>query len=102
MFEQPYLPWETPAGLKELREEELGQLRGDGKGLRVFSDRIYDYDVYNDLGNIDKGIEFSRPTLGGKENPHPRRCRTGRPSTNTGELFMHDTHKKKKVITNLK
>jgi lipoxygenase len=94
MFEQPYLPWETPAGLKELRKEELGQLRGDGKRLRVFSDRIYDYDVYNDLGNIDKGIEFSRPTLGGKENPHPRRCRTGRPPTNTGELFMHDTQKK--------
>ena len=85
MFGQPYLPWETPAGLKELREEELRQLSGNGKGLRVFSDRIYDYDMYSDLGNPDKGIEYARPTLGGEKNPHPRRCRTGRPPTNTGE-----------------
>lgn len=85
MFGQTYLPWETPAGLKELREEELRQLSGNGKGLRVFSDRIYDYDMYNDLGNPDKGIEYARPTLGGEKNPHPRRCRTGRPPTNTGE-----------------
>ncbi|XP_065619900.1 linoleate 13S-lipoxygenase 3-1, chloroplastic [Quercus suber] len=81
--DKPYLPWETPAGLKELREEELRQLSGNGKGLRVFSDRIYDYDMYNDLGNPDKGIEYARPTLGGEKNPHPRRCRTGRPPTNT-------------------
>ncbi|XP_050286998.1 linoleate 13S-lipoxygenase 3-1, chloroplastic-like [Quercus robur] len=84
--DKPYLPWETPAGLKELREEELRQLSGNGKGLRVFSDRIYDYDMYNDLGNPDKGIEYARPTLGGEKNPHPRRCRTGRPPTNTDIL----------------
>ncbi|KVI05871.1 Lipase/lipooxygenase, PLAT/LH2, partial [Cynara cardunculus var. scolymus] len=45
----PYLPDETPAGLKSLREKELRILRGDGKGIRKLSDRIYDYDVYNDL-----------------------------------------------------
>ncbi|KAM1571791.1 hypothetical protein EV2_037829 [Malus domestica] len=80
-----YLPGETPEGLKELREMELRQLRGDGKGLRTPSDRIYDYDTYNDIGNPDKGMEFVRPTLGGNKNPHPRRCRTGRPPTKTDE-----------------
>ncbi|KAI4299383.1 hypothetical protein L6164_032850 [Bauhinia variegata] len=78
-----YLPSETPIALKELREKELRQLRGEGRGVRIFHDRIYDYDVYNDLGDPDKGDEYVRPTLGGPENPHPRRCRTGRPPTNT-------------------
>ncbi|KAF8393629.1 hypothetical protein HHK36_021874 [Tetracentron sinense] len=80
---KPYLPSETPAGLKELRERELRQLRGDGKGLRKLSDRVYDYDTYNDLGNPDKGIDFVRPKLGGEQMPYPRRCRTGRPPTDT-------------------
>ncbi|GKG43867.1 linoleate 13S-lipoxygenase 3-1, chloroplastic-like protein, partial [Tanacetum coccineum] len=51
----PYLPDQTPAGIKLLREKELRDLRGDGTGVRKLSDRIYDYDVYNDLGNPDKG-----------------------------------------------
>ncbi|XP_027111787.2 linoleate 13S-lipoxygenase 3-1, chloroplastic isoform X1 [Coffea arabica] len=76
-----YLPFQTPAGLKKLRERELQELRGDGTGTRLASDRIYDYDVYNDLGDPDKGIEHARPALGGQQNPHPRRCRTGRPPT---------------------
>ncbi|XP_010261840.1 PREDICTED: linoleate 13S-lipoxygenase 3-1, chloroplastic-like [Nelumbo nucifera] len=80
---KPYLPWETPDGLKELREKELRGLRGDGKGARKLSDRIYDYDTYKDLGNPDKGVEFSRATLGGEDIPYPRRCRTGRPPTET-------------------
>lgn len=80
---QPYLPSETPEGLKALREKELKDLRGDGKGIRKLSDRIYDYDVYNDLGNPDRGIEFVRPTLGGSKRPFPRRCRTGRRPTDT-------------------
>ncbi|XAR49883.1 Linoleate 13S-lipoxygenase [Bertholletia excelsa] len=79
---QPYLPGETPAGLRELREKELKSLRGDGKGVRKLSDRIYDFDLYNDLGNPDKGIDFARPTLGGAL-PYPRRCRTGRDPTDT-------------------
>ncbi|KAF6146632.1 hypothetical protein GIB67_008918 [Kingdonia uniflora] len=79
----PFLPSETPAGMKELREKELRDLRGDGKGFRKLSDRIYDYDIYNDLGNPDKGIDFVRPTLGGEAIPFPRRCRTGRPPTDT-------------------
>ncbi|KAK1375898.1 Lipoxygenase [Heracleum sosnowskyi] len=74
---QPYLPSETPAGLRALRQKELRDLRGDGKGVRKLSDRIYDYDVYNDLGIPDRGIDFVRPTLGGEKISYPRRCRTG-------------------------
>ncbi|XP_011080330.1 linoleate 13S-lipoxygenase 3-1, chloroplastic-like [Sesamum indicum] len=77
------LPSQTPSGLVELRQRELKDLRGDGKGLRLPSDRIYDYDVYNDLGNPDKGTNYARPTLGGGNNPYPRRCRSGRPPTTT-------------------
>ncbi|KAJ0816943.1 putative linoleate 13S-lipoxygenase [Helianthus annuus] len=83
----PYLPDQTPAGLKLLREKELTYLRGDGKGVRKLSDRIYDYDVYNDLGNPDRGSEFSRPILGGQKIPYPRRCRTGRLPSDTGVCF---------------
>lgn len=82
---QAYLPCETPSGLKELRKEELRQLRGNGKGERKGWERVYDYDVYNDLGNPDKGNEYVRPMLGSKEYPSPRRCRTGRPFAITGE-----------------
>ncbi|KAL5579580.1 hypothetical protein UlMin_012022 [Ulmus minor] len=80
---QPYLPNETPAGLKALREKELSNLRGDGNGVRKLSDRVYDFDVYNDLGNPDRGIDFARPKLGGQEIPYPRRCRTGRVPSDT-------------------
>ncbi|WOL02641.1 putative lipoxygenase 6 [Canna indica] len=83
---KPYLPSETPAGLKELRQKDLNELRGDGKGIRKISDRIYDYATYNDLGNPDKGMEFTRPILGGEKIPYPRRCRTGRPPTDTNML----------------
>ena len=86
-FEQPYLPDQTPEGLKELRQRELKNLRGDGSGVRKLSDRIYDYALYNDLGNPDKGIGLARPTLGGNKIPYPRRCRTGRPPTDTGMKY---------------
>ncbi|GKB27121.1 linoleate 13S-lipoxygenase 3-1, chloroplastic [Tanacetum coccineum] len=80
---QPYLPDQTPAGIKLLREKELRDLRGDGTGVRKLSDRIYDYDVYNDLGNPDRGNDFIRPLLGGQKIPYPRRCRTGRAPSDT-------------------
>ncbi|KAL3647573.1 hypothetical protein CASFOL_008541 [Castilleja foliolosa] len=84
--DKAHLPLGTPTGLTKLRQIELEDLRGDGTGLRLPSDRIYDFDVYNDLGNPDKGSDFVRPTLGGDTNPYPRRCRSGRPPTST------DTH----------
>ncbi|XP_050285261.1 linoleate 13S-lipoxygenase 3-1, chloroplastic-like [Quercus robur] len=80
---KPYLPNETPVGLRSLREKELKEIRGDGTGVRKLSDRIYDFDVYNDLGNPDKGIDLARPKLGGEKIPYPRRCRTGRLPTDT-------------------
>jgi len=77
-----------------LRERELKQLRGDddgsGKGrMRSSWDRIYEYDVYNDLGDPDKGNDYARPTLGGQDNPHPTRCRTGRPPAKSGQFSLH-------------
>jgi Lipoxygenase len=66
---------------------ELMELRGDGKGERKMTDRIYDYDIYNDLGNPDKGTDLVRPSVGGNEAlPYPRRLRTGRPSAETGKV----------------
>ncbi|KAJ1695947.1 hypothetical protein LUZ63_012645 [Rhynchospora breviuscula] len=74
-----YLPDQTPSGLKGLREHELVLKRGNGKGERKFTDRIYDYATYNDLGNPDNK-DLARPVLGGtKALPYPRRCRTGVP-----------------------
>ncbi|MED6211808.1 hypothetical protein PIB30_077059, partial [Stylosanthes scabra] len=74
-----YLPSETPSGLRRLREEELSNLRGNGEGTRKSFERVYDYDIYNDIGDPDKSLDLQRPPLGGKERPYPRRCRTGRP-----------------------
>ncbi|KAJ6911396.1 lipoxygenase 6 [Populus alba x Populus x berolinensis] len=78
---QAYLPSRTPPGIKDLRREDLLSLRGNGKGERKPHDRIYDYALYNDLGNPDKDDELARPVLGGEKWPYPRRCRTGRPPT---------------------
>ncbi|OIW11835.1 hypothetical protein TanjilG_14647 [Lupinus angustifolius] len=77
-----YLPSETPAALVKYREEELKTLRGNGKGERKEWERIYDYDVYNDLGKPDSGEKYARPILGGSStHPYPRRVRTGRRPT---------------------
>ncbi|OVA06652.1 Lipoxygenase [Macleaya cordata] len=73
-----YLPSQTPNGLKKMREEELTKVRGNGEGERKTFERIYDYDVYNDLGEPDKSDELARPVIGGPVLPYPRRCRTGR------------------------
>lgn len=69
-----------PAPLRKFREEELEALRGDGKAELKFGDRVYDYALYNDLGDPDKSSELARPILGGSsEYPYPRRQRTSRP-----------------------
>jgi linoleate 9S-lipoxygenase len=67
------------------RQEELKTLRGDGTGERKEWERIYDYDVYNDLGEPDSKPQLARQILGGSSDfPYPRRGRTGRRKTKTG------------------
>lgn len=77
-----------PAPLRKYREEELKALRGDGKGELKFGDRVYDYALYNDLGHPGKGSQFARPILGGSiEYPYPRRGRTSRPPSRSGQII---------------
>jgi lipoxygenase len=83
------LPSKTPSGLRRLREEELEVLRGNGQGERKSFERVYDYDVYNDLGDPDTNKDLKRPVLGGKQHPYPRRCRTGRPRCDTGAIPIY-------------
>ncbi|KAJ4710890.1 Lipoxygenase [Melia azedarach] len=84
---QAYLPSQTPLGIKDLRREDLLSIRGNGKGERKPHNRIYDYAIYNDLGNPDKDKDLARPILAGEERPYPRRCRTGRPPAKTDPRY---------------
>eukprot|EP00803_Ostreobium_quekettii_P004097 evm.model.scf_112.8 EVM.evm.TU.scf_112.8 scf_112:61810-67074(-) len=89
-----YLPKDTPPGLRAWRERELEALKEPDYKERKAPDRIYHYDVYNDLGKSYKSAEstveekpkFRRPVLGGSEEfPYPRRLRTGRPLNADGK-----------------
>ncbi|KAH9326880.1 hypothetical protein KI387_007058, partial [Taxus chinensis] len=85
---QSHLTGETPVGLITLRKQELATLRGNGSGERQLWDRVYDYDVYSDLGNPDFNSNLRREVLGGSEDlPYPRRCRTGRVAAKTDQKF---------------
>ncbi|KAI5073504.1 hypothetical protein GOP47_0011517 [Adiantum capillus-veneris] len=76
--DKAYLPCDTPKGLEKLRKEELVNLQGDGTGERKSGERIYDYALYDNLGNPDLNADLTRPVLGGSKSlPYPRRCRTG-------------------------
>ena len=50
---------------------------GNLNQARVRTDRIYQYDVYNDLSNPDV-LDLCRPALGGAGMPFPRRLRSNR------------------------
>ncbi|VAH38173.1 unnamed protein product [Triticum turgidum subsp. durum] len=78
-----YVKEKTPPALRKDREDELRLLRGEGAPadapLQKW-DRVYDYALYNDLGNPDLREDLARPVLGGSEEyPYPRRTRTSRP-----------------------
>ncbi|KAJ0744516.1 putative linoleate 13S-lipoxygenase [Helianthus annuus] len=51
-------------GLKALREKDLESLQGNGEGERKPFKRIYDYDVYNDIGDPESSSNLARPVLG--------------------------------------
>lgn len=71
----------------------MGSANTDGE--RRGAERIYDYDVYNDLGNTNgpgepPDPELRRPIMGrdpskGGILAYPRRLRTGRPVTCDGD-----------------
>eukprot|EP00877_Chromochloris_zofingiensis_P001289 jgi/Chrzof1/11160/Cz05g26050.t1 len=74
------LPSDTPPGLQDLRKQELAEKWGENKpgvkdAVRSGADRVYDYDVYNNLG---RDGQMRQPLGGSDDLPYPRRLRTGR------------------------
>ena len=91
------IPQAAPKALAPYRKGDLAIMCGDYVSLDrpdlipqtpyKSHDRVYRYDVYNDLGRPDgTDCPRTRPTLGGKGCvPYPRRLKTGRAITSSGE-----------------
>ncbi|PHT40702.1 hypothetical protein CQW23_19556 [Capsicum baccatum] len=81
-----WLPSETPAALCSYREDVLLHLRETGTRKLEEWDRVYNHVVYSNFGDSYKSPLLARPILGGyKEYPYPRRGRTRRPPSKTGD-----------------
>lgn len=93
---QAYVKEKTPSALLKYREDELRLLRGEDRSAgdeKPFQewDRVYDYALYNDLGNPDLRKDLARPVLGGSQQyPHPRRIKTGRPPSKSGSNLLSE------------
>ena len=85
---QSYITQATPKALLPYRAADLEVTQGlrtslgqDGAEPPVppFQSwhRVYQYDVYNDLGGDPEKEGYQRPTLGGDGLPYPRRIKTG-------------------------
>ncbi|KAF3676200.1 hypothetical protein FXO37_05445 [Capsicum annuum] len=82
---------QIPAALCSYREKELLYLRGNGIGKLEEWDRDYDYNVYNDFGDLDSSLLLDRPVLGEfKEYTYPRRGRTIRCPSKTGDVSLNE------------
>ncbi|PHU08973.1 hypothetical protein BC332_20833 [Capsicum chinense] len=55
------------------------------KGGRNLHERVYDYDVYNDLGNHGKCEDLARSLIPGQKRPYHMPCQTGRGPTKTDD-----------------
>ncbi|GKE70889.1 linoleate 13S-lipoxygenase 2-1, chloroplastic-like protein, partial [Tanacetum coccineum] len=68
-------------------DKDLESLRANGQGERKSFDRIYAYDVYNDIGAPDENLSLAHPVLGGDDYPYLRRCHTGGELSPTGTII---------------
>ncbi|KXZ51371.1 hypothetical protein GPECTOR_13g860 [Gonium pectorale] len=77
-----FLPKDTPVALLDDRERELASLQGTPESrvkTRKGADRVYWYQVYDDLSSGKTDPALVRPNLGNsKDLPYPRRLATNR------------------------
>jgi hypothetical protein len=93
----------TPEGLKPYRSADLEVTKGlrtsialNGKSVPEppfqIWDRVYQYDVYNDLGGDPEVEDYQRPNLGGNFLPYPRRIKTGKGVSMVVMAIMFTSH----------